>query len=83
MHYTIVIKKNIKNTLKMRDNTGEWAKHYDTAYVGRLKQFTDWPPAAPILVDKNFFQSLPLSWHTIDKKSLGDQWDEFTNYNIE
>ena len=76
-------KKNIKNTLKMRDNTGEWAKHYDTAYVGRLKQFTDWPPAAPILVDKNFFQSLPLSWHTIDKKSLGDQWDEFTNYNIE
>jgi hypothetical protein len=76
-------KKNIKNTLRLRDNAGEWAQEYDSAYVGRLKQLSDWPPASPILVDKGFFQSLPLSWHTIDKKSLGDKWEETSNYNIE
>ena len=76
-------KKNIKNTLKLRDNTGEWAQEYDSAYVGRLEQYSDWPPATPILVDKAFSQSLPLSWHTIDKKSLGDVWEETGNYNIE
>mgnify|MGYP001414183300 CR=1 FL=1 len=81
--YTDTQIKELKNTLKLRDEEGNWANEYDSVYIGRVHINNKPYKHEPKYVNKKYEQSLPISYHIIDKKSLGEKWDEFANYNIE
>jgi hypothetical protein len=72
------------NTLKMHDHNGEWAKNYDSIYIGRAllannKRFM----SNPEFVVKNYNQQTLLSTHILDKNTLKKNWDSsYEGYHI-
>ena len=78
----LLLKKNeyIKSMLKIRDSDGKWANNYDLCYTTSIDENID----SPTWCCKNYEQQIPISYHFIDKKTLGDKWDKNNvNYMIE
>ena len=67
-------------TLKITDHDGLWSKTYDSAYLGNIELFDgSYLKNTPLLVTKSYDQQIPLSYHFIDKKTIGDKF-EADNY---
>jgi hypothetical protein len=72
---------------KIVDPLGMWARKYSSLYYGKIKipdiKEGMWR-AAPGWVTRDFNQQIPLTFHFIDKKTLGINWDyDNDNYYIE
>ena len=72
---------------KIVDPLGMWAREYSSLYYGKIKipdiKGGVWR-AAPGWVTRDFNQQIPLTFHFIDKKTLGVNWDyDNDNYYIE
>lgn len=72
-------------TKRITDYFGNWANEYDSIFVGRPtldngNVFAD----GPLLSVKEYTQFLPLSYHYLNKATLGEIWDRHNNdYFIE
>ena len=71
---------------RLVDPKGTWVKNYTSLYYGRAKipeiKNGIWR-ALPGFVTKEFNQQIPLTFHTIDSKTLKVNWDpEYTKYYI-
>ena len=63
-------------TLKISDHNGVWSKTYDSVYLGVIElDDGSFIKEAPFIVLKDYNQQIPLSYHFIDKSSLGDKYD--------
>lgn len=69
-------------TMRITDYDGLWSSSYDSCYLGRIELDNGDCIKDPILVVKNFNQHIPLSYHYINKKSLGDVFDYTKIYKI-
>jgi len=71
-------------TLRISDYDGIWSNAYDSTYLGKL-ELDDGRilEETPMIVLKDYNQQVPLSYHFIDKKNLGDKFDDCNNaYSI-
>ena len=74
-----------KLTKKITDYSGTWVNEHDSIFVGRPtldngNTFTD----GPLLAVKEYKQFLPLSYHYLNKATLGEVWDRHNSeYFIE
>lgn len=63
-------------TLRISDHNGLWAKTFDSAYLGNIElDDGSFIEDAPLIVLKEYNQQIPLSYHFIDKSSLGNKYD--------
>jgi hypothetical protein len=63
-------------TLRISDHDGIWARTYDSAYLGNLElDDGSFIEEGPMIVLKDYNQQIPLSYHFIDKSTLGDNYD--------
>ena len=70
-----------KMTLRISDHDGLWKQNYDSVYLGKMELDNgDVLKNAPIYVVYDYYKHTPLSYHHIDKKTLGDLFDETNNY---
>jgi len=69
--------KNLEiQTLRVSDHDGIWARTYDSVYLGNIElDDGSFIEGAPIIVLKDYEQQISLSYHYIDKNSLGDKYD--------
>jgi len=72
-----------RHTIRLTDYDGKWTELYDSIYIGNLEldngtKLMD----APYWVVKDYDQQLPLSFHRIDKTTLGDVWENRDDYYI-
>lgn len=72
-----------RQTTRITDYDGKWTDSYDSVYIGKLeiddgRILTD----APYWVVKEYEQQTSLSFHHIDKNTLGDKWNEYDVYYI-
>jgi len=72
-----------RQTTRITDYDGNWSELYDSIYIGKLELddgriLTN----APFWVVKEYDQQIPLSFHHIDKRTLGDKWNENAIYYI-
>lgn len=84
---TQLINKILPFKAKIIDPLGIWAQTYTSIYYGQIKipEIKDgvWR-AVPGWVTREFNQQIPLTFHFIDKKTLGNNWDSKNdNYYIE
>jgi hypothetical protein len=70
-----------KMTLRISDHDGLWKQSYDSVYLGKLELDNgDFLKNTPIYVVHDYYKHTPLSYHHIDKTTLGDIFDENNNY---
>lgn len=70
-------------TTRITDYDGKWADSYDSVYIGKLKLDDEtYMKKYPYWVLKKYEQQLPLSFHYINKKTLGETFQENENYLI-
>ena len=70
----------IKDTIKISDVDGKWAENYDLCYATPFDKKYN----SPTWTCKNIEQQLPLSYHYLNKETLGDTWDkDVKSYYIE
>jgi hypothetical protein len=63
-------------TMRISDHDGNWARNYDSAYLGCNELDNGTFVEKPLLVVKNYKQQVSLSYHLVDKKTLnGDSRD--------
>jgi hypothetical protein len=77
-------KKYEIQTLRISDHDGNWAKEYDSVYLGNI-ELDDGSLLrdVPMFVMKEYNQQIPLSYHFINKMKLGDKFDpENFSYTI-
>ena len=84
---TQLINKILPFKAKIVDPLGIWTLEYTSLYYGQIKipEIKDgvWR-ATPGWVTRDFNQQIPLTFHFIDKKTLGINWDSKNdNYYIE
>ena len=82
-----LIQKILPFKTKIIDPLGIWAHKYSSLYYGKIKipeiKKAVWR-ATPGWVTRDFNQQIPLTFHFIDKKTLGANWDSGNdNYYIE
>jgi hypothetical protein len=70
-----------RQTTRITDYDGEWIKEYDSVYIGKVelddgKKFVD----APYWVVKEHRQQVPVSFHYVNKETLGETWNENDKY---
>ena len=72
-----LLNKNYEiQTLRISDHDGIWAKTYDSAYLGNIElDDGSFVEDSPLIVLKNYEQQIPLSFHFIDKNSIGHKYD--------
>jgi hypothetical protein len=67
-------------TLRISDHDGLWTHNYDSVYLGKIElDDGSFLEDAPIIVLKDYNQQIPLTYHYIDKKKLGDMYDATNN----
>jgi len=71
-------------TLRISDHDGLWSELYNSVYLGKLElDDGSFLEDTPMFVLKEYEQQLPLSYHFIDKTTLGEKYDENDcNYRI-
>jgi len=72
-----LLNKNYEiQTLRISDHDGIWAKTYDSAYLGNTElDDGSFVEETPLIVLKDYKQQLPLSFHFINKVSIGNKYD--------
>jgi hypothetical protein len=72
-----------RQTTRITDYDGKWADLHDSIYIGKL-ELDDGRilKDAPYWVVKDYNQQVPISYHYIDKRTLGNTWDENGEYYI-
>jgi len=72
-----------RQTTRITDYDGKWADMHDSIYIGKL-ELDDGRilKNAPLWVVKDYNQQVPISYHYIDKRTLGNTWDENGEYYI-
>ena len=73
----ILFNKNYEiQTLRISDHDGTWTRIYDSVYLGN-QELDDgsFLEETPMIVLKDYNQQIPLSYHFIDKNSLGNKYD--------
>lgn len=64
-------------TLRISDHDGNWAENYDSVHLGNIElDDGSFIKEAPIFVLKEYNQQIPLSYHFIDKRNLGNRFEE-------
>jgi len=72
-----------KMILRISDHDGLWKQNYDSVYLGNLELDNgEYLKNTPIYVVDDYYCHTPLSYHYIDKKTLGNKFDENCNYQI-
>lgn len=73
----ISLNKNFEvQTLRISDHDGNWTKIYDSVYLGNIElDDGTYIEEAPLIVLKEYNQQIPLTYHFIDKTSIGDKYD--------
>jgi hypothetical protein len=72
-----------KMTLRISDHDGLWKQNYDSVYLGKIELDNgDICKNANIYVIKDYYNHTPLSYHYINKFTLGDTFDENSDYQI-
>ena len=72
-----------KMTLRISDHDGLWKQNYDSVYLGKMELDNgEYLKGAPLYVVKDYYNHTPLSYHYINKRTLGDRFDENSNYQI-
>lgn len=67
-------------TIKISDHDGKWSHIYDSVYVGRLEvERNIYVEDSPMYVIKDKCRHLPLSFHAIDVRTLGEKFDYDNN----
>ncbi len=70
-------------TLRISDHDGLWKQNYDSVYLGKIELDNgDICKNANTYVIKDYYNHTPLSYHYINKLSLGDTFDENSDYQI-
>jgi hypothetical protein len=70
-------------TMRISDHDGNWSKSYDSVFMGNIELDNGSKVKnGPIIVLKEYDQQMALSYHYIDKKMLGDNFDNNANYYI-
>jgi hypothetical protein len=69
-------------TIRISDHDGVWSNEYNSVYIGSNLELDDgsYLEDTPILVLKDYDQQVPLSYHFVDKKTIGDKFDP-NNYD--
>jgi hypothetical protein len=72
-----------KMTLRISDHDGLWKQNYDSVYLGKMELDNgEYLRDAPLYVVKDYYNHTPLSYHYINKRTLGSKFDENTDYQI-
>ena len=72
-----------KMTLRVSDHDGLWKEINDSVYLGKLELDNgEFLKDTPMYVVKDYYSHTPLSYHYIDKSSLGITFSENTVYEI-
>jgi hypothetical protein len=72
-----------KMTLRISDHDGVWKQHYDSVYLGKIElDDGTYLKNSPMYVIKDYYNHTPLSYHNINKKTLGYKFDENSDYCI-
>lgn len=70
-------------TLRISDHDGIWSKTYDSVYLGNIElDDGNFVEETPLIVLKDYKQQLPLSFHFINKVSIGNK-DDSNNHSLE
>jgi len=70
-----------KMTLRISDHDGLWKQNYDSVYLGKMELDNgEYLRDAPLYVVKDYYNHTPLSYHYINKRTLGDSFDESNDY---
>lgn len=88
----LIEKENVENsydyvyekmTLRISDHDGLWKQTYDSVYLGKMELDNgEYLRNTPLFVVKDYYNHTPLSYHYINKRSLGDTFDETSDYQI-
>lgn len=72
------------STIKISDHDGQWSHQFDSVYVGRLEVERGlYVEDSPMYVIKDVRYQIPLSYHMIDVRTLGETFDYFsTDYKL-
>jgi len=66
-----------KMTLRLSDHDGLWKQNYDSVYLGKLELDNGmYLKNCPMYVIKDYHNHSSLSYHYIDKTTLGSKFDE-------
>lgn len=72
-----------KMTLRISDHDGLWKQKYDSVYLGKIELDNgEYLRNTPLYVVKDYYNHTPLSYHYINKRTLGDNFDETSDYQI-
>jgi len=73
-----------KHTERVTDYDGLWAKNHDSVFISLFELDNgELMNNVPVWVTKEHSQQVSLSYHYIDKKTLGENFDEtFSKYSI-
>ena len=75
--------KNARNTIRFSDRDALWTQKYDSVYVGPMELDNgDTYQEAPMWVLKDYEQQIPLTIHSIDKRTLKETWSREDKYYI-
>lgn len=71
-------------TIRISDHDGLWTKEYESVYLGNIElDDGNYLEDTPMIVLKDYNQQVPLTYHYIDKSSLGNKYDpKSNNYSI-
>jgi hypothetical protein len=72
-----------KMTLRISDHDGLWKQNYDSVYLGKMELDNgEYLRNTPLYVVKDYYNHTPLSYHHINKRTLGSTFDENADYQI-
>ena len=75
--------KNARNTIRFSDRDALWTQKYDSVYVGPMALDNgDTYQETPMWVLKDYEQQIPLTIHSIDKRTLKETWSREDKYYI-
>lgn len=65
-------------TMRISDHDGNWARNYDSVYLGCLELDNGTFIDKPLLVVQKYRQQIPLSYHLVDKKTLNGDLKDYS-----
>lgn len=72
-----------KMLLRVSDHDGLWKQKNDSVYLGKIELDNgEYLKNVPLYVVKDYYSHTPLSYHYINKRTLGNNFDETSNYQI-
>jgi hypothetical protein len=65
-------------TMRISDHDGNWARNYDSIYLGCVELDNGTFIDKPLLVVQKYKQQVPLSYHLVDKKTLNGDIKDYS-----